>query len=508
VKPRGEKKNRDGNLLFVEKNTRQTVRHLIRYLPSVVVPSVFGLVAVAIYTRILSPEEYGIYILIFTTALFLQVFTLNWLYQSILRYYERYQASDIAALFTTSLVFFCAVSLLTAVIFLCVHHFSAKMFDRRLAEALIFLPLVYVGECGFKFILVFLRAMQESLRYSVHLSINAVLKLAVALVFILLLGYQSEGILLGLALASGAAFLWEALRLARRWRPAARRFSVRLGSQMLRFGLPLLGLVLLNLILSVSDRYLLQIYQDAAQVGIYSAGYRIAETGVYGFVMLLNLAAFPVLIKVFESEGEHRSKTLVNHLLIFYLALLFPVVTGISVLSEEIVTVMLGPQYRAARDLLPWVSSGIAFMGLGLYYAKCFELKEKTFVIPVLYIGPAVLNLLLNLWWIPRWGMQGAAVSTFLAYLSCLLLLALTSRKMIRWQFPWLTAAKSAMASLVMGMVVHLLPDIGSGWLSLGIKIAAGAGTYLMVLALMEKRILQTAKTLFTDRTIDPEAAK
>ena len=38
------------------------------------------------------------------------------------------------------------------------------------------------------------------------------------------------------ALASGAAFLWEALRLARRWRPAARRFSVRLGSQVINWG--------------------------------------------------------------------------------------------------------------------------------------------------------------------------------------------------------------------------------------------------------------------------------
>jgi O-antigen/teichoic acid export membrane protein len=473
-----------------------------------VVPSVFGLVAVAIYTRILSPDEYGIYILVYTTALFLQVFTLNWLYQSILRYYERFQADDIAALFTTSLVFFCAVSLVTALIFLCGLHWSGKMFDRRLGTALIYLPLVYAGESGFKFILVFLRAMQKSLRYSFHMSINSVLKLAVALVFILLLGYQAEGILLGLAVASGAAFLWEALRLARRWQPALRHFSRKLGSQMLRFGMPLLGLVLLNLILSVSDRYLLQVYQDSAQVGIYSAGYRLAETGVYGFVMLLNLAAFPVLIKVFESEGEHRSKELVNHLQIFYLALLFPVVTGISVLSEEIVTVMLGAQYHAARHLLPWVSAGIAFMGLGLYYAKCFELKEKTGMIPVLYIGPAVLNLLLNLWWIPRWGMQGAAVSTFLAYLCCLLLLAVTSGKMIRWQFPWLTAAKAAMASLVMGMVVHLLPNVGSGWLSLGIKIAAGAGTYLIVLALMEKRILHTAVTLFADQTIDPEAVK
>ena len=96
--------------------------------------------------------------------------------------------------------------------------------------------------------------------------------------------------------------------MARRWQPSLRRFSRRLGKQMLRFGLPLIGLVLLDLVLSVSDRYLLQIFKDAAQVGIYAAGYRIAETGVFAVVLFLNLAAFPVLIKVFESEDVDVSK--------------------------------------------------------------------------------------------------------------------------------------------------------------------------------------------------------
>ena len=481
---------------------------MIRYLPSVVVPSVFGLVAVAVYTRILSPDEYGIYILILTTALFFEVFTLNWLNQSILRYYERYRKDDITTLFTTSLVIFCGVSLAVATMLLSVLHLPGAVFDRRLGEALIYLPMVYVCGAGFKFILVFLRAMRESVRYSIHMSINSAVKLAAALLFILVFAYRAEGILLGLALASGAAFLWEGMRMARRWQPAWRCFDRNLGSKMLRFGLPLLGLVLLNLILSVSDRYLLQVFTDAARVGIYSAGYRVAETGVYGIVLYLNLAAFPVLIKVFESEGESRSNDLVKDLLSFYLALLFPVVTGISVLSKEIVTVMLGPEYHSARHLLPWVSAGIAFMGLGLYYAKCFELKEKTAMIPVLYAGPALLNLLLNLWWIPRWGMQGAAVSTFVAYLACLLMLAAASRKLIRWQFPWPTAAKAAMASLVMGIGVYLISGVGSGWLSLGIKITAGAGIYLLVLALMDKRILPAAISLFAGRTIDTEAAK
>ena len=492
----------------MEESTRHTLYHLIRYLPSVVVPSIVGLAAVAIYTRVLTPDEYGIYILVFTTSLFLEVFTLNWLNQSILRYYERYQHDDISAFFSTATVLFGAISLSVAAILLLGRWLPDSLLGRRLADVIIYLPLVYVCQAGFKFILIFFRAMRASSRYSLHMSVNAVAKLAAGLGFIYLLHLRAEGILLGLALAAGAAFMWEIVRLVRRWRPTLGRFSGRLGKQMLQFGLPLIGLVLLDLVLSVSDRYLLQIFQDAAQVGIYAAGYRIAETGVFSVVLFLNLAAFPVLIKVFESDGEERSKALVKDLMAFYLALLFPVVTGISVLSEEIVTVMLGPAYRSASGLLPWVSAGIAFMGLGLYYAKCFELKEKTGMIPLLYIGPAAVNILLNLWWIPRWGMQGAAVSTFLAYLGCLLLLAAAGRKLIRWRFPWPTAVKAAAASLVMGIAVHLIPGSAASWLSLGTKIAAGAATYVLAMALMEKKIVQAAASLLAGQPVDTEAAK
>ena len=179
----GRNQNRNNKPLSLEKNTRQTLYHLIRYLPSVAVPSVLGLVAVAIYTRILSPDEYGIYILIFTTALFLEVFTLNWLNQSVLRYYERYRMGDITAFFTTSLVFFGGISLAVAFVLYFSLHGSGNWFDRRLGEVIIYLPLVYVFQSGFKFVLVFLRATRESVRYSVHLSVNAVVKLAAGLAF-------------------------------------------------------------------------------------------------------------------------------------------------------------------------------------------------------------------------------------------------------------------------------------------------------------------------------------
>jgi O-antigen/teichoic acid export membrane protein len=492
----------------LEQNTKTTIYHLIRYIPSVVFPSLFGFIAVAVYTRLLSPQEYGYFTLAFSTSLILEIVTLNWLNQSILRYYERYCNTDVQRFYSTALFGFLIIGSATAILTVAVLYLCGDINGLRLRSVLLFLPLIYLCQAGCKLMLVFLRAMRKSSRYSLHLSVNAVLKLLGSLIFIYFLNLKAEGILLGLALAGALVFFWEALRLAKQWHPRWRYFNTSILERFARFGIPLLGLAVVNLILSVSDRYLIEILQDSSQVGVYSAGYRIAETGVYGFVLFLNLAAFPVLIKVFENEGERQSKRLMRELMGFYVVLILPIVAGISLLSEEIITVMLGRDYHAAHTLLPWISCGIFFMGLGLYYAKSFELKEKTLAIPIIYAGPALLNIVLNIYLIPPLGIKGAAISTCISYFSCLLLLALTGRKKIRWQFPWMTTLKAGLASFIMGWTILMLPDMTVVWKSLVVKVFLGSIIYLFCIVVMEAKLVLSAASLFKGKLFDAKAAK
>lgn len=492
----------------MEQNTKKTIHHLIRYIPSVVFPSLFGFIAVAVYTRLLSPQEYGYFTLAFSTSLIIEIITLNWLNQSILRYYERYRNTDVQRFYSTVLFGFFIIGAATAILTMAVLYVCGDINGLRLRSVLLYLPLIYLCQSGCKLMLVFLRAMRKSSRYSFHLSVNAVLKLLGSLIFIYCFNLKAEGILLGLVLAGALVFFWESLRLAKQWYPKWRYFSTSILKRLARFGIPLLGLAVVNLILSVSDRYLIEILQDSSQVGIYSAGYRIAETGVYGFVLFLNLAAFPVLIKVFENEGERQSKKLMKELMGFYVILLLPIVTGISLLSEEIITVMLGRDYRAAHALLPWISCGIFFMGLGLYYAKSFELKEKTLAIPLIYAGPALLNILLNIYFIPTLGIKGAAISTCISYFCCLFLLAATGRKMIRWQFPWMTTLKAGFASFIMGWTILMLPDMTVSWISLTVKVFWGFIIYLLCIILIEAKLVLSVASLLKGKLADAKAAK
>lgn len=57
-------------------------------------------------------------------------------------------------------------------------------------------------------------------------------------------------------------------------------------------------------------------------------------------------------------------------------------------------------------------------------------LKERTALLPPLSAVSAILCILLNLWWIPRFGMMGAAWATVVAYFIYTMLLTIASQRL------------------------------------------------------------------------------
>jgi len=481
--------------------TKNTIQDLIRYFPSVIVPSLLGILAVAFYTRLLSPREYGLYTLIFTTSLFIEILAFNWLNQSALRYYERYKATQDHAFFSTCLLGFFMVAAVTIFLLSSASFGLKKFFDPRIRELIFYLPIIVFCQSGSKLMLIFLRARRESSRYSFQLSTNSLIKLTCSLMFIYFWDLSAEAILLGICISGAYVFLCEFIRLAKKWYPGLGNYDRDIFKKFAQYGIPLLGLAFVNLILSVSDRYLIEFIKDSAHVGIYSAAYKIAETGVFGIILFLMLASFPALIEVFENQGELKAKVFMRDLLGIFVLIMVPLVSCIVVLSMEIIDVALGKAYREAHLILPFIAVGIFFLGLCHYYGKSFELKEKTFVLPIVYAVPAGLNLMLNILLIPYMGIKGAAISTLVAYFCCFILLRTVGAKYIRWEFPWNTFFAAALSSIIMGTIIHFLPDHRIKWFSLIYKVSIGFFVYTTIIMIWDKRILSSGFDILKKKT-------
>jgi O-antigen/teichoic acid export membrane protein len=471
-------------------STQNALADMLRYIPAIAIPSVMGVVSISVFTRLLSPYEYGLYILVFTAALFVETLGFSWLNQSTLRYFQRYGDKSPVEFFSTSIFGFLALILVVAFAAFCVLFLLRNYSYHKLWKLALLGPLLLFAQSGYQLTLTLLRAQRESWRYSLQASGNAILRFLCALALISFFAMKAEAILLGMSCAGGFVFLLEIVRLCKRFQISIHRLSLRLFRTFARYGFPLVGLAAANMILSASDRYLIEYFSDSAQVGIYSAGYRIAETSVYLFVSFLLLAAFPALIEVFEKQGEDRTRELMKDLLSIFLLLIVPVVFGISALSEEITEVLLGKLYFQAHIVLPWVSVGIFFMGLSMYFNKSFELKERTIIVLSILAVASCLNIALNLMLIPALGILGAAVATCLSYFCSLSLSIIVGSRFIRWAFPWRIALKTILGSILMVAIIIMLPQLRLHWASLVFKIGAGFGAYVFFIAIFEKRLL------------------
>ena len=457
--------------------TRKTFSETLRYIPAAIVPSLMGVLSLAVYTRLLPPEEYGSFALVFTTVLFVHTFAFSWINQSVIRYYERFRKTDPHHFYATLFIGYLGMILVFSLGWYAVLGWVGIQ-NQRLATLFHLGPPVLLLYTLGNLVLAFARVMRKSLKYSSLVTLNAVLKFLISLLIIYVMGAKADAVLLGIIAAGVIVFVPETIRLSKTWPPLPSRFRAEILSGAARYGIPLMGMAFVNIVLSASDRYLIEYLMDSTQVGIYSAGYKITESAIMVFASFMMLAFFPALVESFEKNGLQATKSLMNDLLKGFLLFMTPILFGLIAIADDFIRCILGNAYADAGAVVPWVAAGAFAMGLNQYFNKSFELKEKTSRLLLLFAVAAGANVLLNLVLIPPLGITGAAVATFAAYLLALMLSAVFGAGLIRWRFPWKTALIAAAGSTVMAAVVRMVPGLASIWGSLFLKIIIGAVVY------------------------------
>jgi O-antigen/teichoic acid export membrane protein len=66
-------------------------------------------------------------------------------------------------------------------------------------------------------------------------------------------------------------------------------------------------------------------------------------------------------------------------------------------------------------QLVLWIALGFAFNGMYKMVSVYIYYLEKTFIIAMTSFGVAIVNVILNFMFIPKYGLQGAAVATMIA---------------------------------------------------------------------------------------------
>jgi O-antigen/teichoic acid export membrane protein len=175
-----------------------------------------------------------------------------------------------------------------------------------------------------------------------------------------------------------------------------------------------------------SDMLLVNAMRGAADAGIYSIAVQISDL-IYLLPMSIGMVLFPRLAR--HGKGDPVFALKVTRHTAF---LLFLLCAAAAVLARPAVELLYGPAFVPAVRALWWLLPGIWAYGVANQIATQLASTGMPLAAVWIWAPPLAINLLLNLSWIPRWGIEGAAASSTLAYVIVLVLHLAVWRSRVR----------------------------------------------------------------------------
>jgi len=451
-------------------------KHSGIYILAKFIPGLMAFAALSLYTHLLTPEEYGLYTLIFTGSVFLSTVIFNWLPAGTLRYWsnKEYKETEFITTLASSYIKIFVVLLLVAI--------AGVVFYWNKEEAIWIVNtfLLLVSLALFVITQNLFSARIEPNNYAYLTIAYSICALAFGVVFALL-GYGASGVVTGIAIGTALPTLFLIRKL---WIPLEKKsYNKELFRKIFNYGLPLAAAALIEEATKITDRFMLAGIQGKSQAGLYAVGYDLSGSSIIMIMSALNIAAYPVIIKLLDNDSKEAAMDYFHNYVVLLLGVSIPAVVGLNLVGPDLVYLLIEQQYQASVIfLLPWITTAILLMGLQVFYFDlAFQLGQKTIASVKIAVVIASINIGLNFWLIPKMGIQGAAIATISAFAIGTIVSAIYGRKFFSLPFPFKSFVKIIMATFIMGLCLWWLKDY-RGWAWLVIQLSVGMFSYFVMM--------------------------
>ena len=460
--------------------TRSTLSAFGWQYTSIIAQALLQLVVLAVLSRLLSPDDFGVlgFALIFVgfAALFSQMGVGPALIQR-----AELTTEHVRVGFTLSMLLSLGFTALLAA--------AAPLAGRFMAHDQVIQVLRVVS---LNFLFTGLGVVSEALLKR-DLKFK---KLMWANILSYLFGYAAPGILLAwmgfgvwalVGATLGQSLLHSVLLLVYRPHPLAPSLARREAGELLFFGGGLTPAHFLNYTAHQGDYFVVGRLAGAGPLGIYTRAYQLMMLPAKYFGQVLTVVLFPVMARMQHSRGQ-LVRTYLSGIAVVTLVSA-PLSVLMVVLAPEIVSVVLGPQW--VETVLPFQILALGVVARSSYkiddaLARALGVMYQRSVRDGIYAAGVILGSLAGL----RWGLPGVACGVLAAVLLNYLLAMQMSRRLL--ELTWgdilralLPALYPALAAgvVAVGVPALLRPAGAPDWFTLGIAGLLSAGALLALYA-------------------------
>ncbi|MBB3543478.1 oligosaccharide flippase family protein [Rhizobium sp. BK399] len=381
-------------------------RQISTYMIANAVSAAFGFVSVVLFTRMLSPHEYGIYVVGTGVAGVISTLLFGWIKFSVLRFESEGGRKDVR---TTALYAYGGLMLVSplvvAVTWLIAENSSPYV-----------VPAVFVAFMVglFEFVQEIFRSRQQTGAYMWSVILRAVLTVIFSAGLVMLFGMGGQGLLVSVACSYLVTLLVYAPGV---WRRPRHPFDVDLLKDMLRFGIPMTASSFVFVLHTVLDRMIIVTYMGETAAGVYGAAADLVRQIILFPGVAIGSATIPVAIRLLTQDGREATNRHLTETAEMLLAVLMPMVVGLALVAPGFASLILGPEFRdAAAMLMPILVFAWLFRSISYQFVHVsFQLAKKPGLMGVQGLIILAINVAAMFVLVPRFQLVGAAYALLIA---------------------------------------------------------------------------------------------
>jgi len=200
----------------------------------------------------------------------------------------------------------------------------------------------------------------------------------------------------------------------------------------------------------VMDKLMLGLMSDISEVGYYEQAEKLVNFPI-AFITALGMVIMPRVSNLISTEKTEEAKIIIEKAITFMMFLACPMALGLIAVSSDFVPLYMGDAFTKSSIILSLLSATIVFVSFANVLRKGFMLPkemDKEFVI--FTIAGAIVNLIINLIFIPMLQSVGACIGTIVAEFVAMAMQVYYVRKELPvWEY-----IKKALVFLLKGLIM------------------------------------------------------
>jgi len=368
---------------------------------------------IPIYTRYLTPDEYGIKALVGLTVDVIGILLAIAISSAVYRFYfENEDIDDRNQVISSAIIAIGCIGIL-ALIPLVLTAKTMALYILDSSDYYYFFLVAFasmwfqsLNGIGYNY----LRAKQQSLKFVVLSFAKLIFGILLNIYFVCILKIGVLGVLIATLITSIMMFGVLVVPLVFK---IGLKFSADTLRKMAKFGFPILLSQLGAFVVHLSDRFFIKALWSVQDAGLYSLSYRFGTLPGTFIAEPFNKAWQP---RRYEMSKQQDSERIFGNIFTYFLFLMIFAGLAVSVLIRDLLMIVADSAFWSAYKVVPILILANIIFNSNTHFGMGLLITKKTKYLAYINLSNAIIVIFLNFILISRYGAYGAAYATLIAF--------------------------------------------------------------------------------------------